>query len=133
MVGLTWGPGDPFHPSLRWAPLLSHLLERQKMIGRDFEEDSVLCFDKLVLGRSQSLDWCGSWVHLSLVQHRFKVNAWCAANGGGCKPHHGRNLRRVVLLTWHSEGIRRCLFSELIIYHLTSVVGCERMLSLMHV
>ena len=65
MVGLTWGPGDPFHPSLRWAPLLSHMLERQKMIGRDFEEDAVLCFDKLVLGRSQSLDWCGGWISIT--------------------------------------------------------------------
>ena len=66
VVGLTWGPGDPYHPSLRWAPLLSHLLERQKLIGRDFEEDAVLCFDKLVLGRSQSLDWC-AWTFVSVL------------------------------------------------------------------
>ncbi len=60
MVGVTWGPGDPFEPGLRWASLLKHMLERQKLIGRDFEEDAVLCFDRLVIGRSQRLDWCDS-------------------------------------------------------------------------
>ena len=73
VVGLTWGPGDPYHPSLRWAPLLGHMLERQKMIGREFEEDAVLCFDKLVLGRSQSLDWCGGWVSISCCAIRSET------------------------------------------------------------
>ena len=57
VVGITWGPGDPFDPGLRWASLLKHMLERQKLIGRDFADDAVLCFDRLVLGRSQRLDW----------------------------------------------------------------------------
>ena len=60
VVGVSWGPADPYDPALRWSSLLKHMLERQKLIGRDFPEDAVLCFDRLVLGRSQRLDWCGS-------------------------------------------------------------------------
>ena len=97
MVGVTWGPGDPFDPSLRWSSLLHHMLERQKLIGRDFAEDAVLCFDRLVLGRSQSLDWCGSastsqLISASSVAVCFARMLADSAEIAGCETQHAAAL-----------------------------------------
>ena len=116
MVGLTWGPGDPYHPSLRWVSLLSHMLERQKIIGRDFAEDAVLCFDKLVLGRSHSLDWCGcrdlhavsdtlvrkGWLLRSAVTRQRKPRAWRAQMEGSV-PQVA--LHRAASMSYHRAAV----------------------------
>lgn len=58
-VGITWPP-SPYEAAAKWSPLLGHMLAEQQLVGRDVEEDDLLCFDRLLLGRSQHLDWCDS-------------------------------------------------------------------------
>lgn len=56
-VGITW-PASPYEAGTKWSPLLRHMLAEQQLVGRDVQEDDLLCFDRLLLGRSQALDWC---------------------------------------------------------------------------
>ena len=58
-VGVTWAP-SPFGAGAKWSPLLRHMLAEQLVVGADVQEGDALCFDRLLLGRSQNLDWCAA-------------------------------------------------------------------------
>ena len=55
-MAITWGR-NPYKSAVKWSPLLKHMLKRQLLMGRDLQDDNVLCIDRLLLGRSQALDW----------------------------------------------------------------------------
>ena len=57
VLALTWG-ASPYEGDIKWNNLLRHMLDRQKLVGRDLQDDNLICFDQLLVGRSQRLDWC---------------------------------------------------------------------------